>query len=97
MTRDDLATLYSALDSAHSAMAMSSNDWSTNADFAWLYGIVVGWDNDPTDHEDDQFDTMGHLARRFGWTTGDVERLRTLRAAVAAFDISAVAELGVGR
>jgi hypothetical protein len=97
MTRDDLATLYSALDSARHTMALSSNDWATNADFAWLWGILVGWDDDPTAGDVDQGDAMGDLARRFGWSTDDVERLRTLRAAVAAFDLQAVAELGVGR
>jgi hypothetical protein len=67
--------LREALVSARHCMAFSSQDWSTNADFAWLYGILVGW-------SDDEGDALPQLAERFGWRPEIVERLRRHRAAV---------------
>lgn len=94
----DLSDLYSALDSAHATMALSSQDWGVSRDFAWLWGILVGWDDDPTAGDVDQDGgAMQELAARFGWTDADVERLRRLRAAVAAFDINRVADLEASR
>lgn len=88
-----MATLWAALDSAHTVMALSSQDWSVAEDFAWLYGILVGWDNDPDGGDVDQADTISELRRRFNWTDYDVDRLRALRAAVAAFDLNRAADL----
>lgn len=94
----DLADLYAALDSAHTTMALSSQDWGTSRDFAWLWGIFVGWDADPDDLVDDGVgDAMSELAARFGWSEADVERLRRLHAAVAGFDINRVADLEAAR
>lgn len=86
-TADHLADLYSALDSAHSTMALSSQDWSASRDFAWLYGILVGW-------SDGEGDALPDLAERFGWSADDMDRLRRLRAAVAGFDLNLVGDLG---
>lgn len=91
----DLTDLYSALDSAHTTMALSSQDWGVSRDFAWLWGIFVGWDADSED--DDAGDAMSELAARFDWTDADVERLRRLHAAVVAFDINRVADLEASR
>lgn len=88
-----LSDLYAALDSARTVMALSSNDWAAARDFAWLYGILVGWDNDPEGGDVEQIDTMSFLAGRFGWTADDVELLRRLHAAVAGFDINRAADL----
>ncbi|MER7280507.1 hypothetical protein ABT369_39320 [Dactylosporangium sp. NPDC000244] len=93
----DLTDLVSALESARTTMALSSQDWSTAGDFAWLYGVLVGWDDDPTGGDVDQGDALALLAARFGWTAGDVERLRRLHAAVAGFDINRVADLEAAR
>lgn len=82
-----LPDLYAALDSALTVMTFSSNDWSASGDFAWLYGILVGWENEPGDGG-----SIDELAARFKWSTDDVARLRRLRAAVAAFDINMAAE-----
>ncbi len=73
----DLTALREALTSARRTMAFSSQDWGAAADFAWLYGILVGW-------SDDEGDAHHLIARRFGWTPGQVAELRRLRAAVAA-------------
>jgi hypothetical protein len=93
----DLADLYSALDSAHTTMALSSQDWGVSSDFAWLWGILVGWDAEPDGGDVDQGDAMGELAARFRWSEADVARLRRLRAAVAGFDINRVAQLEAPR
>lgn len=89
----DLAVLYSALDSARSTMCFSSQDWGVAPDFAWLYGILVGWSDDPSGGDVDQVDALGMLAARFGWSGQEVDRLRQIRAAVAGFDLNRVAEL----
>ncbi|GGM52772.1 hypothetical protein ACFFX1_55365 [Dactylosporangium sucinum] len=94
----DLADLHAALDSAGSTMALSSQDWGATPDFAWLYGILVGWDGDPSGGDVDQGGgAMRELAARHDWTDADVERLRRLHAAVAGFDINRVADLEAGR
>jgi hypothetical protein len=91
---EKLTDLYSALDSASTVMALSSQDWGAAGDFAWLYGIFVGWDNDPTGGDVDQDGgALDELATRFRWDAETVARLRRLRAAVAAFDINAVGDL----
>jgi hypothetical protein len=93
----DLADLYSALDSARSTIAFSSQDWAASADFAWLYGILVGWDDEPTGGDVDQGDALGKLAARFGWTAENVSLLRRLHAAVAGFDLNRVGDLEAAR
>lgn len=81
----DLADLRAALKSAHQTMVFSSNDWSTARDFAWLYGIFVGRDNNDPD-DADGYDSLAELAARFGWTEQQVERLKRFRAAVEAVE-----------
>jgi hypothetical protein len=73
-------TVRDALLSARHTMATSSQDWSTARDFAWLWGILVGWKDDDGDPDEE---TLAVLADRFGWTPEHVERLKLLRAAVA--------------
>jgi hypothetical protein len=92
-----LTDLVSALDSARTTMTLSSQDWATAGDFAWLYGILVGWDDDPEGGDVDQGDALGELAAKFGWTTDDVERLRRLHTAVAGFDVNLAADLEAAR
>lgn len=59
------------LEALRSAVALSSNDWSSARDFAWIYGIVCGW----ADEDGDCFD---ELAAKFGWKAEQVERLKRL-------------------
>ncbi len=69
------AELVAALNSARFVMALSSRDWGgSDKRDAWLYGIMVWWD-EPAESE---------LAERFGWTEDDVARLRTYSRAVRA-------------
>jgi len=55
-------------------LAFSSRDWSTTKGDAWLYGIVLGWDDD----SGDDASAMDDVATRHGWTQDDVARLRRL-------------------
>lgn len=69
------------LESLHSALVTSSQDWGEARDFAWIYGVVVGWDPDPGDQPDaDEAFAMADLAQRHGWTPAEVARLRRLHA-----------------
>lgn len=56
--------------SAAACMTSSPRDWSLDHRDAWLYGIIVGWDED----------ALLAVAKHHGWTDPDVERLRGLRA-----------------
>lgn len=89
MTTLDLAALYSALGSAHSRMAFDSRDWARTDTDAWLYGIFVGWseqpDDDPSGGDVDQGSALEEVAARHRWDAATVERLQMLRAAVRAF------------
>jgi hypothetical protein len=59
------------------AIALSVDDWSESRSMAWVYGIVLGWDNDEPDDPED-FGAMDEIAEKFGWTPNQVERLREL-------------------
>lgn len=65
-----------ALASLGNVIAFSSRDWSQDRGDAWIYGIVCGWDGD----EGDEGGTMAYLARRHGWASAEVVRLRALHA-----------------
>lgn len=70
------ASTEGALESLRDAIAFSSADWGEYRDLAWIYGIVLGWD----DEDDPDGETMRELAERFGWTAGGIARLRRLHA-----------------
>jgi hypothetical protein len=59
------------LKSLESALAFSSQDWSEAADFAWIYGIVCGW-------EDEDGDSYPQLQVMYGWSDDAVARLKRL-------------------
>ncbi|QXU53642.1 hypothetical protein [Rhodococcus sp. LW-XY12] len=69
--RDPLRTIENVL-------AFSSADWARNNDTAWLYGIVLGWDDEPGVPVEDQSGAMTELAGRFQWSEERVEQLRAL-------------------
>lgn len=66
------------LGALHHTMALSSNDWSSAPDFAWLYGITVGWDGP----------AMKELASKFDWSEEKVTRLRRLRRAFRRLELA---------
>lgn len=59
---------YNPLESIATAIAFSPRDWSSNHRDAWIYGIVLGWD------EDD----LEELKKRYSWTNETVARLKFL-------------------
>ncbi|MYV30337.1 hypothetical protein GQ649_24265 [Rhodococcus sp. DSM 6344] len=64
----------------HDVIAFSSMDFGSASDVAWMYGIVVGWDNDDSDEVEDQHASMRELAQRFNWPHRKVQLLRNLHA-----------------
>ena len=68
-----------ALESAHTVLVHDARDWSLSSRDAWLYGLLVGWD-------DECLAEM--LARHPQWKLEGIERLKRLRASIAAiYDI----------
>jgi hypothetical protein len=49
-------------------LAFASKDWSLDKDDAWIYGIVIGWDDDSLDE----------LKVSFGWSDETVLTLKEL-------------------
>jgi hypothetical protein len=57
--------------SLYDVIVFSSLDWASAKDLAWIWGIVVGW-------EDDEGSALPDLADIYGWSDEAVERLRRL-------------------
>ncbi len=60
------------LRSARSCITTDARDWSKNTPDAWIYGLVVGWDDD----------SLEEMRVRFGWNLATVLRLREARLAL---------------
>ena len=58
-------------DSLHSLLVFSSRDAGANEEDAWLYGIIVGW-------EDEDGSAMNELREKFRWDDQTVLELRSL-------------------
>lgn len=56
------------LTSLSHCIAFDSRDWSLSRRDAWIYAIVIGWDND----------SLNELADKFHWDDYHVERLKRL-------------------
>lgn len=54
-------------------LATDSRDWSDDRGDAWLWGIVMGWDD-----EDPECSAMELVAAKHGWDEQTVARLRVL-------------------
>ena len=67
----------SALVSLTTIVVADSRDWSLVMVDAWIYGIVVGWD-------DDEGDALPEVAARFQWSPDTVAVLKSLRVEYAA-------------
>ncbi|MCC3299389.1 hypothetical protein [Arthrobacter caoxuetaonis] len=59
------------LSAVYDAVVFSSNDWASASDFAWIYGIVIGWDRAG----------LLEVAGRYGWSAEKIIRLRQLHRA----------------
>lgn len=64
------------LEALKTTLAFSVDDWSSSRAMSWVYGIVLGWDDE---HPDDN-GAMAEQAERHGWDAAAVERLRRLHA-----------------
>lgn len=83
--RPDLAALHDALTAVRHMMATSSRDWSLAKGDAWLYAILVGWNDDP-DEPGPPVSALAHIAIRHGWSLGDMAALEAMHAAIVALD-----------
>jgi len=57
------------LESIEFTIAFSSRDMATDKRDAWIYGIVLGWDDEKTFEE---------FKEKFGWSDAAVKRLKKL-------------------
>lgn len=67
-TTDPMRALYDAI-------VFNSRDFAASKFEAWIWGIVVGWD----DEDDDDTGAMDEIASQLGWTAAEVTQLRQLR------------------
>lgn len=56
------------LEAIKDIICFSSRDWSENRGDAWLYGIVIGWDDG----------AMMELASKFDWGKSQIDLLKEL-------------------
>jgi hypothetical protein len=57
-------------DSLGTVMATDPRDWSLSSRDAWVYAIILGWD----DH------SLNEVAKRHNWDSSTKKRLREMRA-----------------
>ena len=65
-------------ESLENTIIFDSLDYGNNKRLAWLYGIVVGWDFENEDNEED-FDITKEFKNKFNWNDDDINRLKRLR------------------
>jgi len=66
-----LSDLLCPFDDLESVLALSPKDWSIDKNDAWIYGIVLGWDDD----------SLKELKNTFRWDADTVDRLKALHEA----------------
>ena len=64
-----------ALESLRTTMATWSGDWSQDKRLAWVYGIIMGWE-----------DATDEVAKKFRWSSEDADRMNRLHEALSALD-----------
>lgn len=66
------------LKSIHDTIVFDSRDWSVNKKDAWLYGIIVGWENEDPIEElgETEDDALNEICSKHGF---DKIRLKELR------------------
>lgn len=66
----------SPLQSLEDVVSLDSRDWSFNRKDAWIYGIVVGWENnDPLEGESTD-DALDSVCEKFSFDKGRLKMLR---------------------
>ena len=56
------------LESLRRTIIFSPKDWSQDKSDAWIYGVIIGWDDD----------TLNELSSKFGWSSEHSNRLKLL-------------------
>ncbi|MGR6523858.1 hypothetical protein ACU5JM_19665 [Rhodococcus erythropolis] len=64
----------------HNLITFSSKDFAADRTDAWIYGIVVGWDNEDADPDPEDVGAMDEIAATYGWDAQTVAQLRELRS-----------------
>lgn len=65
---DELKPIENPLEALQKAIAFSSRDWATEKRDAWVYGIILGWDDN----------CYPEFNRKFGWDKETFERVQRL-------------------
>ena len=65
-------TLPNVFESLHNAIAFDVRDWAEDKRSAWIYGVLLGWDEE----------SMQELTERFGWDAETCSRLAELHRIV---------------
>lgn len=81
-----MSNLGKALESMHDVIVFDARDWSLDRHDAWLYAILVGWEQEDTDDPTDirEPGVLEQVAARHGWSAATIARIRRMRAAVKA-------------
>ncbi|MCO1599769.1 hypothetical protein [Desulfosporosinus nitroreducens] len=66
--------LQEAHESVHDAIVFDVRDWGADKRSAWIYGIMVGWDND----------SYQEFKQKFRWTDKVISRNKRLRQAISS-------------
>lgn len=85
------------MNALHDAIVFNSRDFATTKFEAWIYGIVVGWDDEDDDGDErdatGEGSAMNSVAAKVGWTEQNVAHLRRLRAGWKRLEAAAPALL----
>lgn len=61
-------------------LAFAVNDWAEDRASAWIYGIILGWFDDP----ETEAEVREEFRQKFGWTGEQIARLEALHEAFEA-------------
>jgi hypothetical protein len=86
-----------ALTAAGTRLALDSFDVADTATGAWLYGLFVGWTDDPDDPDTVPGAALRSVAFRYNWDEATVAKLARLHAAVRAYQAAFTEPCGLER
>jgi len=81
-----LDTALEAMESLQNTIASDVADWAADKRMAWIYAILMGWDDE----------AMDEVAKKHKWKSEDVARLRRYHQALAALRSIWLGESGQG-
>lgn len=62
-------------ESLYDSIVFDSRDWGVDKSSAWVYGIIIGWNGDTEDENEDLFKEFN---KKFGWDKCTWNRLKLL-------------------